>query len=970
MYTGYEIIKEEEISDISSKGVLLKHKKTGARVALLINDDNNKVFDIAFRTPPSDSTGVAHIIEHTVLCGSKKFPLKDPFVELAKGSLNTFLNAMTFPDKTMYPVASCNDADFKNLMEVYLDSVFFPNIYNTEKIFEQEGWHYEMRSADEPLRINGVVYNEMKGVYSSADAVLENTVLSNLFPDTTYGLESGGDPDVIPKLTYNQYLDFHRAYYHPSNSYIFLYGNSDMEERLKWLDKEYLSKFEKREVDSAIEYQSGFERAKTVRGVYPVLDGEPLKENTYLNMSVVTGDFSDVMTNVAMNVLTYVLLDAPGAPLKKALIDAGVGKDVSGAFTDGILQPYFSVDVKYANASDAPKFKRVIKETLNKLADEGLDEKALRAAIHYYEFRFREADYSVYPKGLIYILGAFDSWLYDENSPFDSLKQLKVYDELKKKIGTGYFEDLIRERILDNNHKVYTILRPQKNLAAKREKALAQELQEYKASLSKRAVSKIVKETAELEKYQNRADTPEAVASLPVLSISDIDKKTPVKLNTRRYDVDGVSVLHHKYESNGISYLNLMFAVDDIPNELLPYMSLLSSVLGYVNTKNYGYSELSNEINARTGGIECGLGAYALKDGSAKHFFTVKSKYLDSECSFALDMIGEIINTSKPDDLKRLAEIIISKKAYMQEYIPAAGHLSAVSKAAAGLSEVDDWQERASGISYYRFIEGLFASFDEAGPDVPKKLARLMKHIFRADNLIASVTGGSTALKEIRAGLPKFTASLKGRAGRLKKKASFKAHEVHDAVMTAGQVQYVASVGNFKDAGFKYTGALNVLRTMLNYEYLWKNLRERGGAYGCMSGFKRTGDAYLVSYRDPQLVNTLEVYGKLADYLESYDADEKAIAKFIIGTISTMDTPMNARANGETALNAYFAGLKERDFQKDRDEVLSATAEDIRSLAPLVRSCFDGKHVCVVGSEAAISNAEDLFDSIEPLVQA
>ncbi len=969
MFNAYEIIKEEEIADISSKGILLRHKKTGANVALIINDDNNKVFNIAFRTPPADSTGVAHIIEHTVLCGSKKFPLKDPFVELAKGSLNTFLNAMTYPDKTMYPVASCNDADFRNLMEVYLDSVFYPNIYETRRIFEQEGWHYHLESKDEPLSYNGVVYNEMKGVYSSADAVLESEVMANLFPDTTYGLESGGDPEVIPQLTYEQYLDFHRTYYHPSNSFIMLYGDIDMEERLDFIDREYLSKFDKKDVDSKIEYQKPFERMKTVRAMYPVLANEPVRSNTYLNMSIVTGDYSDITTNIAMNILSYVLLDAPGAPLKKALIDEGVGKDVQGSYNDGILQPYFSVDVKYANAMDAPKFKRVIRQTLKKLSDEGLDEKALRAAIHYYEFRFREADYSVYPKGLIYIMSAYDSWLYDESRPFDYLREIAVFDELKEKIGTGYFEELIKTRLLNNRHKVVTILRPQRNLAAKREAAFAEKMQSYKDSLSEEEIQGIIAETAALEEYHNRVDSPEITEMLPMLSVKDIDAKTPVRLNTNEEELCGTRLLWHNYDTRGISYLSLMFSVDDISDELLPYMSLLSSVLGYVNTKNYKYSELSNEINARTGGISCSLGVYTDKNDKPLKLFFFKSTYLDSQCGFALKMMSEIIHTSRLTDTKRLNEIVTSRKAHLQDYIPQAGHMSAVSAAAAGISELNSWHEKIAGVSYYRFIEGLFAGFEEKGKEVSAKLKLLMDTVFTKDRLTISVTAGDDGYDKLKAELSAFTDRLKETSKR-GEVAEFKPYSVKTAVMTAGQVQYVAKVGNFKRKGYEYTGVMSVLRTMLNYDYLWKNLREKGGAYGCMSAFKRSGDMYLVSYRDPHLKNTLRVYDELADFLKTYDADEKTMSKLIIGTISGLDTPLNAKAKGETALTSYLRGLSEADFQKERDEVLSADAAAIRSLASLIRESLDNEHICVLGSEAAIRENSEIFEKTEAFIQA
>ncbi len=965
---AYTLIRTEEVADIGSTGVLLRHRKTGARIALLMNDDNNKVFNIAFRTPPKDSTGVAHIIEHTVLCGSRKYPLKDPFVELAKGSLNTFLNAITFPDKTMYPVASCNEADFRNLMEVYLDAVFYPNIYNTEKIFRQEGWHYHLEEADAPLTLNGVVYNEMKGVFSSADSVLERMVYHALFPDTTYGVESGGDPDCIPDLTYEQFLDFHRSWYHPSNSFIYLYGDLDMEERLTWLDAEYLSRFEKKEIDSAISMQAPFAKRVELEAEYPVLDDEPLEDNTCLNLSVVTGDGLDILTSSAFNVLAYVLLQTPGAPLKQALLDAGIGKDVTGSYNDGIRQPFFSVDVKYANAADRDRFLQVITDTLERLAAEGLDEKALQAAIHFYEFRFREADFASYPKGLIYILNAYDGWLYDDDRPFDFLKQLDIFEELKAKIGTGYYENLIRERILANPHAVVLTLVPKRGLAAEKEAALAKKLAAYKASLSEEEIARIVSETAELAAYQEEEDPPEVKASLPMLAISDIDPKTPVRLCTQTDEAGGIPVLKHGYESRGISYLTLLFGVDDIENSQLPYLSLLKSVLGAVDTENYSYFDLSNEINARTGGIDCGLQVFPQKDGSVRRFFGIRSKYLDPECGFALSMMAEILFSSVLTDEKRLYEIVSSQKAQYQSYLPNAGHTSAVSRAAAGLTELDGWQEDISGLSYYRFLEGLFSDFENRKASLTENLKALARHIFRADNLTVSITASEAGCENLKAEI----AAVAGRlypAEAAKEGYVWAPRTVSEGIQTSGQVQYVAAAGNFRQKGYNYSGTLRILKTILSYDYLWMNLRVKGGAYGCMCAFKRTGDAYLVSYRDPHLENTLNVYRELPAYVEGFEADEATMTRFIIGTVSELDTPMNASALGSLALNAYFTGLTEETFQKERDEILGAGPAQIRSLAPLLSDTFDGKHKCVFGSETAISKHAELFDHIEPFVQ-
>ena len=969
MYEAYEIIRTEDLPDVHSKGTLLRHKKTGAHVAILENDDENKVFDIAFRTPPEDSTGVAHIIEHTVLCGSDKFPLKDPFVELAKGSLNTFLNAMTYPDKTMYPVASCNDADLKNLMEVYLDAVFFPAIYKNENIFRQEGWHYHIENEDDPITYNGVVYNEMKGAFSTADSILERSVFSALFPDTAYGVESGGDPEFIPDLTYEQFLDFHRKYYHPSNSFIYLYGNMDMEERLDWIDREYLSRFDALEVDSRIEYQKAFEEPVFIEESYPVLDNEPLEDNTYLDMSVVVSDGSDVLTNTAFQVLEYVLLDMPGAPVKQALLDAGIGKDIDGDFSDGLLQPFFSIDAKYANPDDRDRFCEVIRDTLEKCVREGLDKKAILAAVYHFEFRFREEDYSVYPKGLIYGMSMYDSWIYDEDRPFDYLKIYSVFDELKKRADTGYFEELVKERLLDNPHCAVMVLKPEKGLAAKQEEKTAAKLEEYKASLSEGQIKALVEETTALREFQDAEETKEALATLPVLKRSDLDRKTHSVFRTQELKCGENTMLWHDFETNGISYLTLLFDIASVPEEYLPYASFLKSVLGYVNTAHYTYSGLSVEINGRTGGISCGLQNAEMKDGGERRFFGIRSKYLYTEKDFVFDIINEILFTSDTDDDKRLYEILSEQKSMLQVSLAQAGHMAAVQRAMAGISSADRFQELISGISYYRFLEDLFMNFEERKTEVKRVFKELAGMIFRPENLTVDITAQEEGVKGIEDNISALKEKL-CTGETVKADNKFEKTASREAFKTSGQVQYVAEAGNFADKGYKYTGVLQLLRTMMNYDYLWMNIRVKGGAYGCMSGFKRCGDVYLVSYRDPHLENTLKIFKGLPEYLRSFTADEDTMTKYIIGTISALDTPRNPNAKGAISLNAYLSGVTEEMVQAEREEILNADDSSVRALSDMLEAAFDGQRICVVGSESAIDKHEGLFDSIEALVMA
>ena len=506
---NYELLQQKTLHDLQSEGYLLRHKKSGARVLLMENNDENKVFSIGFRTPPEDSTGVPHILEHSVLCGSKNFPVKDPFVELVKGSLNTFLNAMTYPDKTVYPVASCNDKDFQNLMHVYMDAVFYPNIYQHEEIFRQEGWSYNLESEEDALTYNGVVYNEMKGAFSSPEGVLDRVVLNTLFPDNTYANESGGDPDVIPELTYEQFLDFHRKYYHPSNSYIYLYGDMDMEEKLNWLDEMYLSEFDTLEIDSEIPLQKSFEEVKEVEMNYSISSNESEEDNTYLSYNKVIGTSLDKELYQAFQVLDYALLSAPGAPLKKVLVDAGIGKDIMGSYDNGIYQPIFSVVAKNANPEQKEEFVSVIEDTLAEIVKNGMDKKALEAGINYHEFRYREADFGNYPKGLMYGLQMFDSWLYDEAQPFLHVEATETFAFLKTQVDKGYFEQLIQRYLLDNTHGAIVVVKPEKGRTARLDKELEAKLQNYKKSLSKEEVAQLVAKTHQLVEYQEAEDVLE-----------------------------------------------------------------------------------------------------------------------------------------------------------------------------------------------------------------------------------------------------------------------------------------------------------------------------------------------------------------------------------------------------------------------------------------------------------------------------
>ena len=966
-WDAYELIEERRVEDLASDGYLLRHKKSGARVLLLSNEDHNKVFSIGFRTPPADSTGVPHILEHSVLCGSEKFPVKDPFVELVKGSLNTFLNAMTYPDKTVYPVASCNDKDFKNLMHVYMDAVFYPNIYKHPEIFKQEGWHYELNAPSEELTINGVVYNEMKGAYSSPEDVLDREIYNSLYPDTAYALESGGDPDVIPTLTYEAFLDFHRKYYHPSNCYIYLYGDMDMEERLSFLDREYLSSFEKTEVDSEIRLQKPFDKMRTVKKKYSVTEDETLSENTYLSYSAVIDTSLNRELYLAFQILEYSLLEAPGAPLKQALLDRKIGKDIISSYENGIYQPYFSVIAKNANASDEEAFLSTIREVLEGLVKNGIDKKSLQAGINYYEFKYREADFGSYPKGLMYGLQAYDSWLYDEFSPFMHIEANETFAWMKEKAESGYFEKLIADYLLDNPHSVLVVVEPERGLNAKKEKLLAEKLASYKASLSAEEIERLVADTKALKAYQEEPSSQEDLKKIPLLQISDIEKKAEPFLN-QEDTIDGIRYLYHDYFTNGIGYIALLFDLKNVPEELIPYLGILKAVLGLVDTEHYSYGDLFNEINRRTGGISCNVSTYAHARNLGEYVaeFEIRAKTLYEEIPFVFEMMEEILFTSSFDDDKRLYEIIAMLKSRMQMVLTSAGHSTTALRAMSYFSNTSYYADLIGGIHFYRLIEKIEGNFEEEKEGVKEKLKALCTYIFCKDNLLVDYTGSRESFEDLSKEVQRI-AKRCASAVLDEVKAELPLVKKNEGFKSSSQVQYVAMAGNFREKGLAYTGALKVLKVIMGYEYLWNNVRVKGGAYGCMNSFTRIGDSYFVSYRDPNLTKTIDIYENVVDYLKNFTAEQRDMTKFVIGAVSDMDTPLNPRAKGIRSLTAYLGQYTDEEAQRERDEVLSTDVETIRSLAPYAEAVLSDHNLCVIGSEEAITEEADLFLTVETL---
>lgn len=929
----YEILDEHRVEDVQSDGFILRHKKSGARIAILSNNDDNKVFYIGFRTPPEDETGVPHIIEHTTLCGSKKFPVKDPFIELAKGSLNTFLNAMTYPDKTVYPVASCNDQDFKNLMDVYLDAVFNPNITKYEEIFKQEGWHYELTGRDDELKINGVVYNEMKGAYSSPDEVLSSQIYRSLFPDNTYSKDSGGNPEYIPKLTYEAYLDFYHKYYHPSNSYIYLYGDMDVVERLEWLDKEYLSLYDYKKVNSEINKQPAFDEIKNVEAQYSITMDDTQENKTYLSYNRVVGDTLDEMLYQAFDVLDYALVSSPGAPVKQALIDAGIGDDVYGSYDAGILQPVFSFVAKNANASQADEFESIIENTLKEVVKTGINKEALLAGINSSEFKFREADFGQFPKGLLFGLNCLDSWLFDDMKPFIHLECLGTFAKLRKAVDTDYFEKLIQEYLLDNTHGSSVTVKPKRGLGNEREEALAKELSDYKASLSDEEIKKLIEDTEHLKKYQEEPSSDEDLRKLPMLTRADM-KKNAMPFSNIEDELLDVKVVRHDIESNGIDYISFLFDAGDFAQSELGYLGFFTNALGLVSTERYSYTDLANATNIYTGGISTGTASHPdIKDRNNFVFkFEVKLKVLEKNLDKALELMEQMLLSSDFTDTKRLGELVAQIKARLQANLSSSGHLVAAMRSMSSFSRYALYQDELKGVAFYRSICCIEKELSESPKSVSDKLAAIAKKLFARNRMLISFTGNNEAYGNAKPSLEKVIAGF-NKMSAVGNQAEVHFNTAKEAFIDASQIQYVAKTGDFICEGYEYTGALRLLRIILSYDYLWINVRVKGGAYGCMNTFLRSGESYFVSYRDPNLSDTLDVYDRIPEYIKSFSPDERDMTKYIIGTFSALDTPMNPEAKGSRSLSAYLEGITYEQIQKERNEILNAQPEDIRRLA-------------------------------------
>ena len=974
MNESYEVIKEQQVYDCNARGILLKHKKSGARVCILSNDDDNKVFTIGFRTPPSDSTGVAHILEHSVLCGSEKYPAKDPFKELEKGSMNTYLNAYTCPDKTIYPVASCNDRDFANLMAVYMDAVFYPNIYRRKEIFMQEGWHYQIKDKNEPITINGVVYNEMKGALSTPESRITRKAIHTIFPDNAYRYESGGSPAEIPKLSYEKFLEFHKKYYHPSNSYIYLYGNVDIDERLEWMDREYLSKFDREDIDSTVKNQKPI-GTLDVTDSYPLGNDESDENATYLTWAAMAGDGADIEKMISVEVVLEVLFEISGAPVKEALVSAGVGQDISFSLYDDLQQAFVMVMAMNTEAEKMPEFKKILREELEKAAREGLNKQSLRAILNRAEFGEAEADFGNTPKGLVYIENSMDTWIYDENDPFSTLNKRKIFAELKEKIDTDYFEKVLSEVLLNSCSNVYITSVPSKTVSDEEDALLAQKLDGYKRSLSEEELDNLIKENLHLEQYQSEPSTKEELETIPMLTREDIGMQVRPIVNEKDSFGD-IPVVFHDVETNNIVYLKLFFDLGGVPEDKLCLMPLLTKCIGSMDTKKRSYFDLDNEINVHTGGVGMDTLTFNRRGGSKYYrpMLFIDVRMMRDETDNVLPLIKEMLCETVFESKKRLKDLLGEERTGLKYHMNRSAHSVAILEARSHINPEYEFIKRVTGITEYKYIEKALKFSSKEYDELISELYGCVKHIIGCDNMMVDVTCSRSTYDSIRERLAGFANEIPTTDVEWKAPADhcgimFETVPAGKAYRNSGAVNYVAMSGNFDEYPEETVGKFDVASQIVSNEYLYNNIRLKGGAYGCGFNTVINGNiSFFYSYRDPHVAETLEIYRKTPDFLRNYDADEREMLKNIIGFIGLLDTPLSPYSKGMRSLRMLMAGTTEEMLLQFRKGVISTTVENIRSMADIVEKILEKSDFCAVGSGKCIEENKDLFNSTESLM--
>jgi len=959
-YYGFNLKEKKFVKEVNADCYYFEHIKSGARLLKIAADDPNKTFSISFKTVPESDAGTPHIFEHAVLIGSKNFPVKSPFDVLSKGSLNTFLNAMTGKFITIYPIASMNDKDFFNLMHVYLDAVFNPLIYDEPRIFKQEGWHHELTHVDSPAVYKGVVFNEMKGVFSSPSRELSYQTYKHLLPNNPHNYSSGGYPSEIPTLKRETFLNYHKKYYHPSNSYIYLYGDANLDKELEFINVEYLSKYNRSDALGFFPLHKPFEEIKKVTTYYAVAEDAKTEDQTYLSLNYVSGLNIDQKLVFALQILEDVLVDNESAPIRLALQKAEIGKEVN-ASVDDYKQIVFKIIVQNANVEDADKYYTLVTDKLKEIVKNGVDKDAVEGTLNRIEFNLREGDDA--QKGLTYNFQSLNSWYFADN-PFPSLEYEKPLAELKKGINEGYLEEVIQKYFIDNNHVLLLTMQPKPGLEKENDVKIAKELEAFKSKLSDADKTLLVKETNELIEYQKREDTEEALATIPLLDLKDINRDVEW-YDVNETNVNGVSVIHHETFTNSVVYNRLNFDLQVLPVEMIPYASLLTEVMSSLSTENYTYGDLDNALNKHTGGFNTSLTSY-LKDLNDKNLipkFVVSAKAMNNKVDKMFDLIDEIVNKTKFADKDRLKAVLTRHQSRLDSRLKRDGLGYARTRMQSYYSNQGMFNELRSGLDYYWFITNLVDNYDEKADEIISNLSKISSILFTKENLIVGATCGKDDFENYLSETKEFINTLPSKKAETKKWV-FNHEKKNEGLLSASKVQYVVKGYDYKKLGYEWSGKMRVLNQILSREYVVKQVRVIGGAYGGWTVFSPTGYAYWGSYRDPNLSKTLKNYDASPKFLEDFTADEKTMTRFIIGTIARLDRPLTPSDQGGLAFRRYIQGTTKNYVQQERDAVLSATVEDVKQYKKMVTEILAQNNYCVYGNEEKLKSEEQLFKKL------
>ncbi|MBN2062443.1 MAG: insulinase family protein [Deltaproteobacteria bacterium] len=950
---GFKLLKKQEIPELKSAAFFYRHLKTGAELLSMVNEDENKVFGISFRTPPSDSTGLPHILEHSVLCGSRKYPVKEPFVELLKGSLQTFLNAMTYPDKTCYPVASQNAQDFYNLIDVYLDAVFYPRI--TEYTFQQEGWHYELQKKGDSLSYKGVVFNEMKGAYSSPDSLLSQYSMQSIFPDNAYGLDSGGDPKKIPELTFERFKAFHDKYYHPSNSRIYFYGDDDPDKRL-FITNGYLADFNRIEVDSSISVQPRFDSPRRVIRPFAVGKDDHSNSRGMLTLNWLLPEVKKIELTFSMHILEYILLGMPGSPLRKALIESNLGEDIAGGgLSSEIMQMYFSTGLKGIELDNADRIVSLINSTLSDLAGKGIDDSTIEAAVNSIEFGLRENNTGSLPRGLALMLSSLTTWLYDYDplslvafeGPLNAVKAAIASDD-------RYFEKIIEEYFLENPHRTTLILRPDPDLEEKEKKEEEQRLEGAKKDMSEADIEKIISSVKTLKELQEKPDTPEDLATIPMLRISDLDKYNKM-IPIEKQEHQGVKIMYHDLFTNGIAYVDVGFNLRSLPGELLPYVRLFSRALLEMGTDKEDYVALSQRISRKTGGIWPAFFTSTRSDNrETAAWMFLRGKAMSGMTGDLLEILRDVILGVRLDNRDRFRQMVLESKAREEQKLVPAGHQAVNLRIRSHFSKADWAAEQMNGISYLFFLRKLAKAVDDNWDEVLINLKKIHAILVNRKAMVVNATQDRSGWKGFSPLIDKFFDEMPFSGSTEEEWTPGKIPD-YEGMIIPSQVNYVGKGANLYNAGYGFKGTIHVISRFLRNSWLWDRVRVQGGAYGSFCLFDRfSGTLTFVSYRDPNLLRTIDIFDESAGFLRDLEINDEELAKSIIGSIGDIDSHKLPDAKGYSSMIQELMGDTDEERQKIRDEILATKADDFREFSNVLESVREKGLVKILGSETAI----------------